>query len=191
MAIYRAFPHGNSVGKARRGASEVSVWLSTALSLPARCVGKARWDASEVSVRPSTALSLHGNSVGKARQDASEVSVRPSTALSLHGRCIGKARRDASEVSVWLSTALSLHGSQPPRKTIPLRKPPPASLSASPPSKDPAEGFVDFFFGLVGVDAEVGVAGQHRGELGLAAVVEDVAGLAELFGVGEFISHSQ
>ncbi len=147
MTIYRAFPPWNSVGKARRGASGVSVWLSTALSLQGRCIGKARRDASEVSVRPSTALSLHG--------------------------------------------------SQPPRKTIPLQKPPPASLHATspqaprkPPSKDPAEGFVDFFFGLVGVDVEVGVAGQHCGQVGLPAVVEDVAGGADLFGVGQFVADS-
>ena len=58
------------------------------------------------------------------------------------------------------------------------------------PSKDPAEGFVDFFFGLVGVDVEVGVAGQHCGQVGLPAVVEDVAGGADLFGVCQFVADS-
>ena len=40
------------------------------------------------------------------------------------------------------------------------------------------------------MDVEVGVAGQHCGQVGFPAVVEDVAGGADFFGVGQFVADS-
>lgn len=61
------------------------------------------------------------------------------------------------------SVCKSIYRAFPPWKPAsPQDHPSPEAPSRQPPpSKDPAEGFVDFFFGLVGVDVEVGFAGQH------------------------------
>ena len=58
-------------------------------------------------------------------------------------------------------------------------------------SQDLVEQGVDVFLALVGVDVEIGVAGEHGRELRLAAVVEDVAGNAAVLGIGEFVAHAQ
>ena len=38
---------------------------------------------------------------------------------------------------------------------------------------------------------EIRIAGQHRGQLGLCLVVEYVAGLSDLLGIGEFITDTE
>ena len=50
---------------------------------------------------------------------------------------------------------------------------------------------VDVLLPLVGVDVEVGVASEHRRQLCLATVVEDVAWDAMCLGIGQFVPHSQ
>ena len=50
---------------------------------------------------------------------------------------------------------------------------------------------VDVLFPLVGVDVEVGVAREHRRQLCLAPVVEDVAWDAVGLGIGQFIAYPQ
>ena len=50
---------------------------------------------------------------------------------------------------------------------------------------------VDVLLPRVGVDVEVGVACEHRRQLCLATVVEDVAWDAVGLGIGQFVAHSQ
>ena len=50
---------------------------------------------------------------------------------------------------------------------------------------------VDVLLPLIGVDVEVGVAGEHGGQLGLGLVVENVAGDTMGLGIGEFVAHTQ
>ena len=50
---------------------------------------------------------------------------------------------------------------------------------------------VDVLLPLVGVDVEIGVAREHRRQLCLAPVVEDVAWDAVGLGIGQFIAHPQ
>ena len=57
--------------------------------------------------------------------------------------------------------------------------------------KDGIKDWEDFLFGGVGVDVEVGVAGQHGGKAGAFLVVEDVDGLVEFLCEGEFITYSK
>ena len=38
---------------------------------------------------------------------------------------------------------------------------------------------------------EIRIAGQHRGQLALCPVVEYVAGLSDLLGIGEFITDTE
>ena len=50
---------------------------------------------------------------------------------------------------------------------------------------------VDVLLPLIGVDVEVGVACEHRRQLCLATVVEDVAWDAVSLGIGQFVAHTQ
>ena len=50
---------------------------------------------------------------------------------------------------------------------------------------------IDLFLALVGVDVEVGVAREHRRQLRLGSVVEEVAGNAMGLGIGQFVAHAQ
>lgn len=57
--------------------------------------------------------------------------------------------------------------------------------------KDGLKDGIDFLFLGVGVYVEIGVAGQHGGEAGALSVVEDVDGLVEFLGEGEFIANAK
>ena len=50
---------------------------------------------------------------------------------------------------------------------------------------------VDLGLGGVGVDVEVGVAGEHGRQLAFRLVVEDVTGDATGLGIGQLIAHAQ
>lgn len=50
---------------------------------------------------------------------------------------------------------------------------------------------VDFGFGAVGMKMEAAISGEHGGEACPGAVVEDVNGDAEGFGIGQFVADPQ
>ena len=50
---------------------------------------------------------------------------------------------------------------------------------------------VDVLFLFVWMDMEIRIAGQHRGQLGLCPVIEYVAWLSDLLGIGEFITDAE
>ena len=50
---------------------------------------------------------------------------------------------------------------------------------------------VDILLALVGVDVEVGIAREHRRQLRLRFVIENVAGDAVSLSIGQFVAHAQ
>lgn len=50
---------------------------------------------------------------------------------------------------------------------------------------------INVLFLFVWMDMEIRIAGQHRGQLGFCPVVEYVAGLSDLLGIGEFITDTE
>ena len=50
---------------------------------------------------------------------------------------------------------------------------------------------INVLFLFVRMYMEIRIAGQHRGQLGLCLVVEYVAGLSDLLGIGEFITDAE
>ena len=57
--------------------------------------------------------------------------------------------------------------------------------------QDLIQQWVDVGLVVVRVDVEVGVAGEHGGQLRLGPVIEDVAGDAMGLGIGQLIAHAQ
>ncbi len=51
--------------------------------------------------------------------------------------------------------------------------------------------WVDILLALVGVDVEIGIACEHRRQLRLTLVIEDVAGDTVCLSIGQFVAHAQ
>ena len=51
--------------------------------------------------------------------------------------------------------------------------------------------FINLLFFFIRMNLEIGIAGEHCGEVGFCLVVEDVAWDSEAFGVGELVADTK